>query len=220
MVVQSCSTSDDKLGRYGITPISSISSFQKLTKGDPEMSLVNLKNEIPTLNLDIRYATPNNFVNQAVYNHSLAYARKPVAEALKLVQNELLAQGLSLKIYDAYRPYSVTVKFYELYPDTNYVASPYSGSRHNRGAAVDLTIIDTLTKQELNMGTDYDDFREVAHPSYADLPVSVIQNRKMLMDLMAKHRFTVYPTEWWHYDFQNWERFELLDISFEELLQL
>src|SRR5690606_41136069 len=104
---------------------------------------------------------------ERVYEEAKAYARRPVAEALRRVQEKLKSRGLGLKIYDAYRPYRATVRFYEIYGDTTYVASPYRGSRHNRGCAIDLTLIDLGTGKELRMPTGYDDFSRAAWPSTA-----------------------------------------------------
>jgi D-alanyl-D-alanine dipeptidase len=152
-----------------------------------------------------------------VYNIPKAFTRLPVAKALKKVQNELKKENLGLKIFDAYRPYSVTVQFFKKVKDTNYVASPKKGSRHNRGCAVDLTIIDLKTGKEIEMPTAYDDFTEKAASNFNDLPVKIIENREKLKKIMANNGFKVFYTEWWHYDFNGWENYELVDISFEEL---
>jgi D-alanyl-D-alanine dipeptidase len=169
------------------------------------------------LELDIRYATTNNFTGEVIYNLATAYARKPVAEALALVQADLKEQGLELKIHDGYRPYSATVKFYEVYGDTTFVASPYQGSRHNRGCAIDLTVINSETKQELNMPTPYDSFQEEAFPDFPLEDQEAVANRAMLIAAMEKRGFKVYDSEWWHFDFVGWEKFDVMDIDFEEL---
>ncbi len=196
-----------------------ITVYQQLTKQDPNKKLVEIKDYVPNVNLDIRYATNNNFTGQQIYNQPKAFTRLPVAIALGQVQKELNKKGLGLKIYDAYRPYSATVKFYEVYHDTTYVASPYSGSRHNRGAAIDLSLVDLKTGKELEMPTPFDDFTERAHPDYMNLPKTALANRKLLMDIMQRHGFTVYPSEWWHYDFKGWQKFAIMDLSFEQLSQ-
>jgi D-alanyl-D-alanine dipeptidase len=196
-----------------------ISIYHQTVKQDPNKKLVEIKEYVPDLVLDIRYATANNFTGQKIYNQPKAFTRLPVAMALEQVQKELKADGLGLKIYDAYRPYAATVKFYEVYHDTTYVASPYSGSRHNRGAAVDISLIDLKTGKELEMPTPFDDFTEKAHPTYTNLPEAALLNRKLLIDIMEKNGFTVYPSEWWHYDFNGWEKFEIMDLSFEQLTE-
>ncbi|HNP06993.1 MAG TPA: M15 family metallopeptidase [Cyclobacteriaceae bacterium] len=214
MVLASC-TKETKY-KYGLTP-TTFQQYQEKVQKDPEMELVDLEKVIPGLELDIRYATTNNFTGEVIYNLAKAYARKPVAEALALVQADLKAQGLELKIHDGYRPYSATVKFYEVYGDTTFVASPYQGSRHNRGCAIDLTVIDSETKQELNMPTPYDSFQEEAFPDFPLEDMEAVANRTMLIAAMEKRGFKVYDSEWWHFDFVGWEKFDVMDIDFEEL---
>jgi zinc D-Ala-D-Ala dipeptidase len=146
-----------------------------------------------------------------------SFLREPVAAALKKVQEELKGMGLGIKIFDAYRPYSVTVKFWELVKDERYVAHPAKGSGHNRGAAVDLTIIQLKTGTELNMGTGFDNFSDTAHQDYTRLPEEVLQNRQLLRSTMVKHGFRIYSEEWWHYSWPEAATFELLDIDFKKL---
>ncbi len=169
--------------------------------------------------LDIRYATTNNFTGERIYTLARAYARKPVAEALKKVQEELKPQGLGIKVFDAYRPYKATVKFYEVYHDTTYVASPYKGSRHNRGCALDITVIDLKTGEELKMPTGYDSFKKEAWPSTPVKDPEIRKNRTLLINVMKKYGFKVNGSEWWHYDFIGWSKYEVLDIDFETLEQ-
>jgi D-alanyl-D-alanine dipeptidase len=202
--------------KYGLTP-TNVQQYQEQVQKNPEMELVDLEKAIPGLELDIRYATTNNFTGEVIYNLAKAYARKPVAEALALVQADLKEQGLELKIHDGYRPYSATVKFYEVYGDTTFVASPYQGSRHNRGCAIDLTVINSETKQELNMPTPYDSFQEEAFPDFPLEDQEAVANREMLIAAMEKRGFKVYDSEWWHFDFVGWEKFDVMDIDFEEL---
>ncbi|UTW61915.1 M15 family metallopeptidase [bacterium SCSIO 12741] len=191
--------------------------YQQQVSDKPNHQLVDLYQAHGDLKFDIRYATDSNFAGKTYYPFPGAFARKPVSDALKKVSSHLKDLGYGLLIYDAYRPYSVTVAFYETYPDTTYVASPYFGSRHNRGAAVDLTLFDLSTGKAIDMGTPYDDFTEKAHPDYLDLPEEVLKNRQVLMDAMDLGGFDVYPSEWWHYDFRGWKEFPLLNVSFEEL---
>lgn len=186
-------------------------------KLNPEKKLVDLEKAIPGIVLDIRYATANNFTGEKIYTLAKAYARKPVAESLRKIQADLKPQGLGIKIFDAYRPYKATVKFYEVYRDTTYVASPYSGSRHNRGCALDLTLIDLKTGDELKMPTGYDSFSKAAWPSTPVKDPVVRKNRMLLINAMQKHGFRVNSSEWWHFDFIGWKKFEVLDIDFEEL---
>ncbi len=202
--------------KYGLTPVN-FEQYQQSLIADPDKELVDLEKFIPGLQLDIRYATTNNFTGEVIYNLPKAYARKPVAQALKKVQSDLKKKGFELKIHDGYRPYSATVKFYEVYGDTTFVASPYKGSRHNRGCALDLTLIDSKTKSELKMPTPYDSFQEEAFPDFPLKDKEAAANRDRLRAAMEKHGFKVYPSEWWHFDFIGWDRFEVMDIDFEEL---
>lgn len=205
---------------HGLDVIHSIEKYKQSVKQNASKTLIDLEDFIKGIHLDIRYATANNFTGEVIYEQPKAYVRKPVAEALKKIQAELNAQDLGLKIFDAYRPYAATLKFYEVYPDTNFVAAPWKGSRHNRGCAVDITLINFGSKKELEMPTGFDDFSEKANPNYKNVPETAIKNRSLLISTMKKHGFTVYPTEWWHFDYQGWENFELMDISFTELENL
>lgn len=202
--------------KYGLRAMT-YSEYKKSLAASPHKALVDLEKFVPGLAMDIRYATNNNFTGEKIYNMAKAYARRPVAEALKKVQEELRPQGLGIKIFDAYRPYKATIKFYEVYRDTTYVASPYRGSRHNRGCAIDLTLIDLKTGNELKMPTEYDSFRKEAWPSTPVSDPIVRKNRSLLISVMEKHGFRVNGSEWWHFDFKGWKNFEVMDIDFEEL---
>ena len=180
-----------------------------------EERLVDL--ETVGIPLDIRYATPNNFMKRQLYPVAKAYLRAPAAQALANVQRDLAARGLGIKVFDAYRPYRVTVAMWEPIKNPDYVADPKKGSRHNRGAAVDLTLIDLKTGEELPMPTGYDDFTSRAAHAFEDLPAEVKANRALLREVMERHGFQALPSEWWHYDFGGWERFDLLDVPLDEL---
>jgi zinc D-Ala-D-Ala dipeptidase len=203
--------------KYGLNP-STFSQYKTSVKTNPDKELVDLEKFIPGIVLDIRYATKNNFTGEKVYNLAKAYARKPVGEALKKAQADFNRLGYGIKVYDGYRPYSATVKFYEIMKgDTTYVANPYKGSRHNRGCAIDMTIVDLKTKQELKMPSDYDAPQKESWPSTPVVDPVVRKNRDTLISVMEKNGFNVYVTEWWHFDFVGWEKFEVMNINFEEL---
>lgn len=204
--------------QYGLKA-TTFEEYIQTIKLNPEKELIDLQKFIPDIVLDIRYATENNFTGEQIYTLAKAYARKPVAEALKKIQADLKTQGLGVKIFDAYRPYKATVKFYEVYRDTTYVASPYRGSRHNRGCALDLTIINLKTGEELKMPTGYDSFTKAAWPTTPVADPLIRKNRELLIKAMQKHGFRVNSSEWWHFDFIGWKKFEVLDIDFEELEQ-
>jgi len=202
--------------KYGLKAV----EYEEYKQGlatNPEFELIDLEKFIPGIVLDIRYATANNFMGERIYTMAKAYARKPVAESLKKIQADLAKKGLGIKIFDGYRPYSATVKFYESYKDTTYVASPYRGSRHNRGCALDLTVIDLKTGKELQMPTEYDSFKKEAWPSTPVSDPVILANRQLLITAMEKHGFKVNSSEWWHFDFKGWQKFPVMNIDFEEL---
>ncbi|MBN2165644.1 MAG: M15 family metallopeptidase [Marinilabiliaceae bacterium] len=214
----SCKSSENRDLRnpYQLDLIQTKAQHQQEVAANANAEMLNLENHIEGIILDIRYATCNNFTGEVIYETPQAFARKPVVEALQQVQDSLGKLNLGLKIYDAYRPYAATLRFYEVYPDTNFVASPRTGSRHNRGCAIDLTLIELSTKVEIPMPTEFDNFTEVAHPDYANLPDNVIANRAFLFSIMKHFGFTHYPTEWWHFDYTGWEAYSLMDIPFSD----
>jgi D-alanyl-D-alanine dipeptidase len=194
-----------------------LKSYVSEIRQHPESRLVEIKKYIPEIVLDIRYATTNNFTHHRMYPQARAFARLPVVMALKDVETDLKARGLGLKIYDAYRPYTITAKFYEITPDTNFVADPRKGSKHNRGCAIDLSLIDLKTGKELDMPTAFDSFSRKAAADYPDLPKQQIANRELLKSVMQAHGFKVIATEWWHFDFNGWANYPLLDIPFDAI---
>jgi len=194
-------------------------SYRDQVKKDPTKKMVELKTMIPGLVYDLRYAGTNNFMRRRMYpeNTTITFLRSPAAMALQKVQQQLNQTGFGLKIFDAYRPYSVTVMFWELVKDERYVANPSKGSGHNRGIAVDLTIINLETGQELNMGTGFDNFTDTAHQTFTNLPEEILQNRLLLRSAMEKNGFKALDTEWWHFFLADGSRFEILDIDFKKL---
>ncbi|MBS1271800.1 MAG: D-alanyl-D-alanine dipeptidase [Candidatus Marinimicrobia bacterium] len=205
------------VNEYGLRVVDSPELYQELVQKDSTRQLVDLEGFIPGIHLDIKYATDDNFMGKQLYPAAKAYLRLPAARALKAVQAELQSLGLELKVYDGYRPYRVTVAMWEPYKDPRYVADPASGSRHNRGCAVDVTLISLKTGEELPMPTGYDDFSEQAHHDYTDLPAEVLKNRYILKTVMERHGFAPISSEWWHYDYSGWQKYHLMDIPFSEL---
>jgi len=197
--------------------VSRTADYYREVKSNPNKKLVEIKKYIPGIVLDIRYATANNFTHHVMYPEAKAFVRLPVVLALQHVETDLKKRGLGLKIYDAYRPYSVTVKFYTMVHDTNFVADPRKGSKHNRGCAIDLSLIDLNTGKELNMPTGFDSFSKKAAAKYPDLTKEQLHNRALLKAVMEAHGFTELPTEWWHFDFNGWKNYELLDVPFSAI---
>lgn len=188
----------------------SLSQGQSLSAKDTVF--VELSKVVPDIKTDVRYATTNNFTGIVLYPSSKVYIRSILADSLRSVQSKLRRLALSLKVYDAYRPLSVQKQMWAILPDPNYVADPSKGSKHNRGSAVDVTIIDQYGK-ELDMGTPFDDFTEKASPNYTDFPPQIIKNRTMLKQVMEESGFKQLDTEWWHFDFYCWDKFAISDFE-------
>ena len=166
-----------------------------------QSDFVRLKDLSPDFVYELKYATPDNFLKQAVYDCGECYLRKSTAEAL-LKANEAFKQlGYRIKLFDCYRPLSVQKKMWKILPGTHYVANPAKGSKHNRGAAVDLTLVDAQGK-ELNMGTPFDFFGKEAHHTYTEHSKEVLENRKLLKETLNKYNFKSIYSEWWHYEYR------------------
>jgi D-alanyl-D-alanine dipeptidase len=178
---------------------------------DSGAELVDVQRAVPGVVLDIRYATTNNFTGQQLYPSSKCYLRRATAEKLAAVQEELRPMGFGVKVFDGYRPLSVQRKMWQVYPHEGYVANPKKGSRHNRGAAVDLTLIRT-NGAEVLMPSPYDSFTETAHRNSTNAPPEALANRDLLERVMVKHGFEGLPTEWWHFDDRAWRKYPLMDI--------
>jgi D-alanyl-D-alanine dipeptidase len=216
VLVAACATTEVPPNRYGLRVVPDLATYEALARRDPDKRLVDLSTlGIP---LDIRYATPDNFMKKTLYPVAKAWLRAPAARALAAVQAELAPQGIGIKVFDAYRPYRVTEAMWEPIRNPDYVADPAKGSRHNRGAAVDLTLIDLATGKELPMPTGYDDFTERAAHAFTDLPADALANRALLREVMTKHGFEPLPSEWWHFDFSGWQRFELMDVPLDAVV--
>lgn len=175
-----------------------------------EPALLNIKDVAPGIVVEMRYATTDNFTGKVLYPAAECVLCEPAALRLAAVQKTLQKRGLGLKVWDCYRPVSVQWKLWETVPDARYVADPKKGSRHNRGASVDLTLVDAQGR-ELEMPTAFDEFSEKAHRTYDDLPAHVLRNRQILQDAMEAEGFVGLPTEWWHFDDPLWARFALRD---------
>lgn len=178
--------------------------------------LVEVRKLDPTIRVELVYATPNNFLGRAVYSDSRCFLRRSVAERLVRAQKRLLAQGYTLKIWDGYRPLSVQKEMWKILPDANFVADPSKGSRHNRGAAVDLTMVDAMGK-EVEMPTPFDDFTIKAASHYSNVSELAKKHRQILQEAMQAEGFLIYDVEWWHFNDPQAEKFEILDIDSKKL---
>jgi zinc D-Ala-D-Ala dipeptidase len=184
-----------------------------------EADLVELVKLDKTIKLDIRYARTDNFVGKAVYTEARAFLQRPAAEALLRVHQKLKKQNLGLVIFDGYRPWAVTKIFWEVTPEDKrkFVANPKTGSKHNRGCAVDLSIYDRKTGKLIEMPSDFDEFTERASPDYQGGTEKARENRDLLRRLMEAEGFTVNANEWWHFDYKNWQEYAIYDIAFSEI---
>jgi D-alanyl-D-alanine dipeptidase len=182
-------------------------------------SLIQLIDFIPDITLDLRYATTNNITGRVLYPDAKAYVQRDVAEALRAVQTELSKHDLGLAVWDAYRPQAVSHALWEVTPESekHYVADPTIGSVHNRGCAVDVTLVRLATGQQVSMPSGFDDFSERAWPSYDDAPKDALASRDLLRVVMENHGFIVNPHEWWHFDWHDWQNYPVLDTPIEAL---
>jgi len=200
--------------------ISTQKEYLESISKDSTKKLVNLKNIIPGICIEMPYATKANFTKTVLYKNPICCMRYAPAFALHKVQLELYKKGLGLKIFDAYRPYSVTCTMWKLTPDKHYVANPAKGSNHNRAIAVDLSIIDLKTGKEIDMGTTFDNFTDTAGYDFNFADAKIHENRKTLREIMIKNGFSPIANEWWHFSWRDKERFEILDMDFETIALL
>ncbi len=184
-----------------------------------KQDLVELVKLDPTIKLDVRYATGNNFLGTPVYTTAAAYLQRPAAEALVRVHRKLKEQGYGLLIHDGYRPWYVTRMFWEATPDRHrlFVADPAQGSRHNRGCAVDLTLYDLKTGKAVEMPGGYDEFSDRSYPLYPGGTSLQRWHRDLLRRAMEPEGFTVFAAEWWHFDYREWKKYPIGNATFEEL---
>ena len=172
-----------------------------------------------SIHLDIRYATANNFMGRPMYTEARAFLQGPAAEALLRAHHALKKLGYGLLVFDGYRPWSVTKKFWDETPveKHKFVASPAKGSKHNRGCAVDLSLYDLRTGREIAMPSSYDEFSDRAASNYTGGTPEERRTRGLLRSAMVAEGFTIKPSEWWHYDYHAWAEYPILDVPFEQL---
>ncbi len=173
----------------------------------------------PTIKLDVRYATVDNFIHRRVYGEARVFLQRTAAEALVRVHRDLARAGYGLVLLDGYRPWSVTRVFWEATPAAQraFVADPRQGSRHNRGCAIDLTLYDRATGATVAMPSEYDEPSPRAAADYPGGTVAERRARDLLRAEMERAGFTVLANEWWHFDWRGWRRWPILDFSFADL---
>ena len=207
--------------KYGLVVVDDVKLLQSEIVSDSNKKMIDVKKAIPSLVIDLRYSTTNNFMHRRLYpSLSTTYLRLAAVNALKKVVIALNNENLTLKIFDAYRPYAVTEAMWEAVKDDRYAADPSKGSGHNRGIAVDVTLVNLRTKREPNMGTGFDNFSDTAHGDFTALPIEVLDNRNLLKNVMEKYGFINLSTEWWHFSLPDAKNYELLNIPFEALKKI
>ncbi len=214
-------------GIYRITPVRPIPELRvealraapPKEEGKRAPDLAELVKLDPGIKLDIRYATSDNFLSTPVYTQARAFLQRPAAEALVRVNKALRPRGYGLIIHDAYRPWYVTKIFWDATPADKhiFVANPAEGSRHNRGCAVDLSLYDLKTGKEVEMPSVYDEMTKRAYPDFPGGTDEQRQRRKILRNAMESEGFTVFSTEWWHFDYKAWAEYPIMNIPFEKL---
>ena len=179
-----------------------------------DTTFVRLADYSDDFEYDLRYATENNFLKAKVYECAECYTRVKTAKALIKANDAFRSKGLKIKFYDCYRPNSVQYKMWEIVPNPQYVANPVKGSIHNKGGAVDITLV-TASGEELDMGTDFDYFGKRAYHDNLDLPEEILNNRRILKETMEKYGFWSIRTEWWHYNLSSASNDRIADFKWE-----
>ncbi len=215
---------------FHITPLKPVEELRREAlaatppheEGKLRPDLVELVNLDPTIKLDIRYASSNNFMGAPFYSEARAFMQRPAAEAVLRANRELKRQGYGLLVHDAYRPWYVTKMFWDGTPDDKkiFVADPKTGSKHNRGCAVDLTLYDMKTGKEVHMPSGYDEMSERAYADYTGGTEQQRRLRSLLRSAMEKQGFAVYEYEWWHFDYKDSDSYPILNTRFEDLRKM
>ncbi len=219
---------DEGPGIFRITPLRPVAELRAdalaaVPPAEPgpfrPVDLVELTSLDPTIRLDIRYATADNFLSTPVYTEARALLQRPAAEALVRAQLALRPEGYGLLVHDAYRPWWVTRVFWDATPPDKreFVADPAKGSRHNRGCAVDLTLCRLSDGRALEMPSLYDEMTERAYPAYAGGTPEQRAHRDLLRSAMEREGFSVFVSEWWHFDYRDWHAYPILNLSFEAI---
>ena len=200
-----------------------ISCKSQVTFSEPESlkavsdtTFVNLNSYSQDFVYDMKYASEDNFLKSKVYDCAECYLRYKTVKKLIDANQKFMAFGYKIKLYDCYRPLDIQKKMWKIVSNPIYVADPSKGSIHNRGGAVDITLVDK-NGLELEMGTTFDYFGKEASHDYNDLPEKVLQNRKLLKEIMESCSFKAFQSEWWHYHWPNDRGYEVLDLPFQKL---
>ena len=221
IIVNTCEAQDRKADSSGSLKIITSSDLIEQSLQDKNLEMVDLKKYIPSLHFDLRYAGSENFMHEKLYPKiKTTYLRRAAASALKNAVEDLKVMGLGISIFDAYRPYHITQLMWQKIGDPRYVADPSKGSGHNRGIAVDLTLMKLGDKTTLSMPTGFDNFSDTAHSDFEDLPDSIKQNRAILKKVMEQNGFIQLSTEWWHFYLPGSDKYDVMDISFKSMKKI
>lgn len=177
-----------------------------------DTTFVNLKDFSNDFVYDMKYATEDNFLKSKVYDCEACYLRYKTVKALLKANERFLNKGYRIKLFDCYRPLDIQKKMWTIVSNPNYVADPKKGSIHNRGGAVDITLVDSQGK-ELDMGTTFDYFGIEASHDFENLPAEVLKNRKLLKNIMIQNDFRIFESEWWHYNLKNSKKNSLSNFN-------
>ena len=190
------------------------SELLDITKEIDSTAFVNLRNYSNDFVYDMKYATSDNFLKEKVYPCDECFLRVKTVRALLKANTSFLDKGFKIKLYDCYRPISIQKKMFQLVPDANYVANPKKGSIHNRGGAVDISLVDS-NGNELDMGTKFDFFGKEASHNYTDFSAQILANRKFLKTIMLEHNFNSFDSEWWHYNLKESSKDEVSNLKWK-----
>jgi len=213
---------------FRITPGEPVAELRRRARGaspprEPgpfrPVDLVDVAALDPTIHLDVRYATDQNFLGVPVYPSARAFLQRPAAASLLAAHRALAARGYGLLIHDAYRPWWVTWVFWEATPPDKreFVADPAKGSRHNRGCAVDLTLYRLDDGRAVEMPGVYDEMSERSYPAYPGGTSRQRWHRDLLRAAMEGEGFSVFESEWWHFDYPGWQEYPILDVPFDRV---
>ncbi len=182
----------------------------------PEKRLVKITDYIKNASVDLKYAQSDNFFHKPVYSRDVAFLNVKACEALQKVHEEMMSEGCRLIIWDAYRPYSVTVLMWNIVKDARYAAPPEKGSRHNRGMAVDVSF-EKINGETVEMPTKFDECKRESSPLFNGISNEARKNRDYLISKMSKYGFKVLNSEWWHFDYKDYWTVPVMDVSLEDL---
>jgi D-alanyl-D-alanine dipeptidase len=212
-----CSCKSQNSNLFAQNKFEAKTAYQNVQLNDIEpadSSFVNLKDFSKDFDYDMKYATNSNFLKTKVYDCGECLLRYKTVKALIKANNSFLKQGLKIKLFDCYRPLDVQKIMWKLVPNPIYVADPAKGSIHNRGGAVDITLVD-FYGNELDMGTEFDYFGKEAAHDYNNFSETILKNRRLLKSVMLENHFKIFDSEWWHYNLADATDFKISNFKWK-----